>query len=399
MPIYEEHVSISDRGRQDLSLSTSCARRVLVVAGHARSLVNFRGPLLYALRDMGLEVHVAAPQLSAEHGVFQTLVDWGVTCHDIPMQRAGLSPLQDLRSLLALCRLVRRVAPDTLLSYTIKPVIYATLAGWVARVPRRFALITGMGYAFTDEPGSRRAWVQRLVVFLYGLSLRRTRRVFFQNHDDEAHCRKCGLLPRRVPSQVVNGSGVDLEQFSPAPHPKGAPVFLLIARLIADKGIRQYVEAARRVRRLHGNAHFLLVGGLDDNPESIRRDELEAWCREGVIEYLGRLDDVRPAIARSSVFVLPSYYREGTPRTVLEAMAMGRAIITSDAPGCRETVVEGENGFLVPVREPELLAIAMQRFLVEPGLARRMGARSRHIAEQKYDVHLVNAAMLHGMGL
>ncbi|MFY0992442.1 glycosyltransferase family 4 protein [Halomonas sp. C05BenzN] len=399
MSIYEESVSASRAGRQELTLARSRASRVLVVAGHARSLVNFRGPLLCALRDRGLVVHVAAPQLSADPALFRILADWGVTCHDIPLQRAGLSPFQDLRGLVTLCQLLRRVAPDTLLAYTIKPVIYASLAGWIVRVPRRFALITGMGYAFTDEPGGRRAWVQRLVVFLYGLSLRRTHRVFFQNPDDEAHCRELELLPKRVPSQVVNGSGVDLDHFAPVPLPEGAPVFLLIARLIADKGIRQYVEAARRVKRLHGKAYFLLVGGLDDNPESIRRDELEAWCREGVIEYLGRLDDVRPAMARASVFVLPTYYREGTPRTVLEAMAMGRAIITSDAPGCRETVQDGENGYLVPVREPEALALAMQRFLDEPGLARRMGDRSRQIAEHKYDVHLVNADMLEGMEL
>lgn len=392
-------VSVIPTQRQEHTPSGSCARRIMVVAGNARSLVSFRGQLLCALRDRGQEVHVAAPQLSANTELSRTLADWGVTCHDIPMQRAGLSPFQDLRSLMALCRLLRSVAPDTLLAYTIKPVIYATLAGWLARVPRRFALITGMGYAFTDEPGGRRAWVQRLVVLLYGLSLRRTRRVFFQNPDDEAHCRALKLLPGQIPSQVVNGSGVDLKHFSAVPMPLGAPVFLLIARLIADKGIRQFVEAARRIRRSHGKARFLLVGGLDDNPESIRHVELEAWCREGVIEYLGRLEDVRPTMARASVFVLPSYYREGTPRTVLEAMAMGRAIITSDAPGCRETVVEGENGFLVPVRNPEALAMAMQRFLDDPQLARRMGSRSRQIAEHKYDVHHVNAVMLQGMEL
>jgi len=175
-------------------------------------------------------------------------------------------------------------------------------------------------------------------------------------------------------------------------------VFLLIGRLLGDKGIREYAQAAAQLKKAYPHAQFALAGDFDANPDAVRRAEIEQWVRDGVLDYLGFLPDVRPAIAQCSVYVLPSY-REGTPRTVLEAMAMGRAIITTDAPGCRETVVEGENGFLVPVRSADALAQAMLKFLQDPALATRMGQRSRQIAEQKYDVHKVNAVMLHEMGL
>jgi glycosyltransferase involved in cell wall biosynthesis len=175
-------------------------------------------------------------------------------------------------------------------------------------------------------------------------------------------------------------------------------VFLLISRLLGDKGIREYVAAAGEVLRRYRNVVFRLAGNVDTNPNSIQLDEVFQWHRAGVIEYMGQLDDVRTAIADCSVFVLPSY-REGTPRAILEAMAMGRPIITTDAPGCRETVTDGDNGLLVPVKAVKELAIAMERFIVEPDLIPRMGARSRIIAVDKYDVHKVNSQMLTGMGI
>ena len=196
---------------------------------------------------------------------------------------------------------------------------------------------------------------------------------------------------------VVNGSGIDLAEYAVAPVP-AAPRFLLIARLLGDKGVREYAEAARRLRRQHPQARFSLVGWIDDSPDAIAQRELDGWVAEGALEFLGRLADVRPAIAAASVYVLPSYH-EGTPRTVLEAMAMGRAIITTDAPGCRETVMEGNNGLLIPVRSVPALVEAMERFIAEPGLAERMGRRSRQVAEAKYDVRKVNAVMLREMGI
>jgi len=373
-------------------------RRILVIAGLNRSLINFRGPLIKALCDAGLEVHAAAPELTANPVVAGKLQEWGVTCHDVALQRAGINPVSDLQGLVGLYRLMRDISVDAVLGYTIKPVIYGTFAAWLARVPRRFALITGLGYAFTGEATGKRKLIQQVARRLYALALGRAERVFFQNPDDQALFRELKLVPARVPSTVVNGSGIDLSQFQPAALPLKQTVFLLIARLLGDKGIREYVAAAREIRKRHPEVVFRLVGAVDDNPDSVSTEEVESWQQDGTIEYLGRLDDVRPAIEGCSVYVLPSY-REGTPRTVLEAMAMGRAIITTDAPGCRETVVDGDNGFLELVKSVDEWVEAMQRFIDKPELVTQMGGRSRQVAENKYDVHKVNQMMLSAMGI
>ncbi|MYN11824.1 glycosyltransferase [Pusillimonas sp. TS35] len=369
----------------------------LLLASFADSIVRFRGPLIDALIDRGMDVHVAAPDLNPAHPVRQALEAKGVTVHDITLQRTGMNPGADLRSLWQILRLMRRIRPGYVLSYTIKPVIYGTLAAWLARVPRRCALITGLGYAFQhdDEGDDRRARLLRLVRGLYAAALARAHLVFFQNPDDQDLFCRLGILPDTVPSQIVNGSGVDVREYTPAPLPD-APCFLMIGRLLGDKGVREYAEAARMIRTTQPDARFALVGWIDENPDAIGQHELDNWIQTGVIDYLGRLDDVRPAIADSTVYVLPSY-REGTPRTVLEAMAMSRAIITTDAPGCRETVTEGDNGYLVSVKSAAELAQAMQRFLDDPTLAARMGARSLSIAREKYDVRKVNTAMLTAM--
>lgn len=372
--------------------------RIAILAGVARSLINFRGPLVKALCDAGLEVHAVAPGLHDDLETRRQLEAWGVITHDVTMQRTGTNPLKDLGGLWSLYRLFREIQPDAVLGYTIKPVIYGTLAAWLAKVPKRYALITGLGYAFTGDARGKRALVQWLVRGLYRQALKRADLTFFQNPDDEALFRELGLLGQNLPSLVVNGSGIDTARFEQAPLREGAPSFLLIARLLGDKGVREYVTAAARVREHHPDAVFRMVGDIDSNPDSITRQELDEWVAAGHIEYLGKLDDVRPAIAESSVYVLPSY-REGTPRTVLEAMAMGRAIITTDAPGCRETVKEGENGFLVPVKSVDALVTAVERFISEPELATRMGQRSREIAEEKYDVHKVNTVMLKEMDI
>lgn len=367
--------------------------RFLLIAGFPDSLLQFRGPLIEALLERGLEVHVAAPDLADDSELRDILISRGLTVHSIPLRRTGVNPFADLRTLFVLWCLMRRIRPDYVLGYTIKPVVYGSIAAWMAGVPRRFALITGLGYAFQGDVrrGGLRAVVQRL----YALSLRRTHGVFFQNPDDESLFRSAGILNSAITSVVLNGSGVDLAAFDMTRLPV-EPVFLLVARLLGDKGVREYIEAARIVRRGRPNARFLLVGWIDENPDAIKRHELDSWIDEGVVEYLGRLADVRPAIAQASCYVLPSY-REGTPRTVLEAMAMGRAVITTDAPGCRETVIDGVNGFLVPVREVAPLVSAMLRFIESPELLSEMGKKSRELAVQKFDVHKVNSIMINAM--
>lgn len=370
--------------------------KFLLIAGLADSLFNFRGPLIAALQARGLQVHVAAPDLQFGHPMRTRLESAGLSVHSIPMRRTGTNALSDLRTFWALWRVMRRVRPDFVMSYTIKPVIYGSLAAWLAGVPRSFALITGLGYAFQGE--GRRGKIEALVQRLYALALSRVDKVFFQNPDDESLFRQRRILSPTTPSCVVNGSGIDVGSFAEAPLPTGLPRFLLIARLLGDKGVREYAQAARRIRLAHPNVRCALVGWIDANPNAISQTELNEWICEGSIEFLGKLSDVRPVIADSSVYVLPSY-REGTPRTVLEAMAMGRAIITTNAPGCRETVIDGYNGFLIPVRSVEALEQAMLRFINDPALIDRMGQRSRLMAEEKYDVRKVNSVMLQEMNI
>ncbi|WP_304525557.1 glycosyltransferase family 4 protein [Halomonas sp. I5-271120] len=377
-------------------------KRFLMIASFPDSLVTFRGQLLDALRENGYEVHVACPDIRTGSAVREHLESRGIIVHDIPMQRTGINPLADLKTLGNLYRLMRSIQPDVVMGYTIKPVIYGTLSAWLCQVPRRFVLVTGLGYAFSSGQSikmiSKRKGLLMIVRFLYRLSLAGAHKVFFQNHDDQELFRQLKILPVKTPSHVVNGSGVDLVQYAVAPQAKGPVRFLLIARLLGDKGVREYVKAARQVRQDNPEVAFSLAGWIDDNPDAISQQELDTWIADGTVDYLGCLDDVRPAIAACHVYVLPSY-REGTPRTVLEAMAMGRAIITSDAPGCRDTVTDGSNGLLVAVRNATLLADAMQQLIGRPDLINTMGRISREIAETKYDVHKVNEDLLIQMGL
>lgn len=370
-------------------------RILLLVASLAESVMNFRADLLRAFQSKGFEVHVAAPGLRGDSDLKQRMLECGWQVHSFPLQRTGMNPFADLRTLWFLYRLTKKIGPSVVLPYTIKPVIYGTLAAWLAGVPGRFAMVTGLGYTFMGH--AERSGLATLVKRMYRFTLDKTRRVFFQNPDDQALFRSLGLLRHSTPSSLVNGSGVDVSSFVVAPLPP-EPHFLLIARLLGDKGVREYAQAAQRVKKQFPQARFSLVGWLDENPDAITQSELDAWVHAGTLDYLGHLSDVRPAIAACSVYVLPSY-REGTPRTVLEAMAMGRAVITTDAPGCRETVVDGDNGFLVPVKSVDALAEAMTRFITDATLAARMGQRGRQLAEDKYDVHKVNAALLKEMGL
>jgi glycosyltransferase involved in cell wall biosynthesis len=380
--------------RLDVSGLAGAAMKVLLIAGLAESLTNFRGPLIAALLARQAEVHVAAPGLVPGSETYVKLVAMGCTGHSISLARAGTNPLADLRTLLSLLRLMRAVRPTVVLAYTIKPVIYGMLAARMTGVHKRFALITGLGYAFQASTTGR---LQQLVQRLYKLALKGAHKVFFQNPDDQALFTQLGLL-NDVGSVVVNGSGVDLSYYGAQPLTNKGLTFLMIARLLGDKGVREYAEAAIQLKAANPLVVFQLAGWLDENPNSISQVELDSWVKSGSIQYLGKLADVRPALSGCSVFVLPSY-REGTPRSVLEAMATGRAIITTDAPGCRETVRHGVNGFLVPIKDPQALAVAMQICVDQPELVLKMAQNSLKIAVEKYDVNKVNEQMLSEMGL
>jgi glycosyltransferase involved in cell wall biosynthesis len=369
--------------------------RIILIGNLPESLVNFRGPLIEQMVRLGHEVVACSPPAAQEVQV--KLQALGAAYRPVPLSRAGMNPFHDLKSLFALFRLFRQERPDLVLTYTIKPIVYGSLGASLAGIPRIASIITGLGFSFSAGAG-RKTLVNRLVCLLYRYGLKRNQVVFFQNPDDRQLFQTLGLVKLPSRSVLINGSGVDLERYSIAPMPKKTQ-FLLVARLIREKGIREYCEAAKRVKAKYPQVCFRLVGMLDKNPEAIRREEIEAWVAQGSVEFLGYLPDERPAIADTSIYVLPSFYREGTPRSTLEAMAMGRAVITTDAPGCRETVVEGRNGFLVPTQNTDALVRAMERFILEPDLIRTMGRESRRLAEDKFDVRKVNRVILENLGL
>lgn len=377
--------------------------KFLMICSYLPSALNFRGKLLEAIANQGYEIHIMAPEFASFPEEQQKMEALGYHLHEIPMQRTGTNPVADLKLLKNLYQQIRQIQPDYVLSYTIKPVIYGMLASWLAKVPHRFALITGLGYAFQNVESGKRSLFQKMVHGLYAQALKHSDKVFFQNPDDLKLFQDMHLLDAEKPTVVVNGSGVNVQDFDVLPLPQNdagvvKASFLLIARLLGDKGVREYAEAARIIKAKYPATEFHLVGWIDDNPSAIAQAELDEWIADGRLNYWGKLRDVRPAISQSSVYVLPSY-REGTPRTVLEAMAMGRAIITTDAPGCRETVQHGQNGYLVGVKSVDDLVQSMQYFIEDPKLIEYMGQRSREIALNKYDVHQVNAHMMAEMGI
>ncbi|WP_257550918.1 glycosyltransferase family 4 protein [Sphingopyxis sp. DBS4] len=369
---------------------------IFLLGSYAPSLINFRGPLIRDLLAAGHRVSVGAPDIPGD--VRSALEAMGAMVYETPLERRGTGMRADLAYYRVLKRILLRIRPDALLTYTIKPNIWGAFAAGSAGIPS-YAMITGLGYAFT-EAGARLSTRQRLTGmaarWLYRAATRRSERVIFQNPDDRDDFIRGGCLVDPAKAAMIDGSGVDMEHYSRAPLPD-APVVLMIARLLAAKGVRDYAAAAFAVRASHPSARFLLVGPFDEGPDSIGREEVEEWVADG-LEYLGPTDDVRPVIAQARLYVLPSY-REGTPRSVLEAMAMGRPVVTSDAPGCRETVKHGVNGLLVPVRDSRRLAAAIVHLLDNPMEVEAMGQAGYELVALKYDVKQVNRAIMDIMKL
>lgn len=368
-------------------------KKIIFIASLAESLINFRLHLIKEFLSRNYSVVTIAPH---DEKVERALSALGVKFISLPLERNGNNPLRDLVILKQLFVILRREKPDIVFTYTIKPVIYGTLAARLARVPDIYAMLTGTGYVFSNNNLKSRI-IGFIARSLFRFSLRFNKKLFFQNKDNAASFMDHKLIRRHHPIAVINGSGVDISQFVYTPPPRQIS-FLMIARLLIDKGVREYVQAARIIKSHYPDAIFNLVGWIDTNPNSITGKELTQWIESGVIHYLGKLSDVKSAITNTAVYVLPSY-GEGTPRTVLEAMAIGRPIITTDVPGCRETVVEGENGFLITVRQIEPLWKAMEYFIKHPEAVEAMGKKSRHMAIEKYDVNKVNRHMLEEMGI
>lgn len=384
--------------------------RLCILGNQARSTLNFWSVLARrALRD-GHDTVFAVPPGDAESeaGLRAIASPDGVRHARVAryaLDRKGLNPLRDLATLAALRRLLIAERPDILLASTIKPVIYGCLAARLARIPRVFAAITGLGYVFEADTFLKKC-VSRLGVALYALALSGADGVFFQNRDDAALFRERGILDGRIGVFMTRGVGVDVRKFAPAPLPplpdEAVPpedreiVFLLVARLLVAKGLPEYAEAARMLGRRFPRARFQVLGPAEPGPGGIPESRMRAWMDEGVIEYLGETRDVRPFMAAAHVIVLPSW-REGTPTAVMEALAMGRPAVVTDAPGCRETVRDGENGLLCAVRDPASLAAAMERLILHPAEIARMGAAGTALARAEFDAELVAEGMLRDM--
>lgn len=367
--------------------------KIAVVGALPLSLVNFRGALLKSLGDKVEQVIALASGASADEVVLiEKVADKYV---DYPVARNGLNPLMDLRTLWSLKRIFTAEKPEIVLAYTIKPIIWGGLAARLSGVPNFFALVTGLGFAF-QSGGKLKNILVRVVSFLYKFALKNAKGVIFQNVDNMNTFISLGIVTKEK-CHIVNGSGVDLTHFSVEPLPAN-PKFLLIARLLADKGIREYCKAAALVKQQYPNVEFHLVGPEDPSPNAISVNELQQWINEGVLNYHGAASDVRPFIKNCSIFVLPSYH-EGMPRTVLEAMAMGRPILTTNVPGCRDTVVDGVNGWLVEKANVEQLAERMMWFIQHPEAWKKMGVDAHKMAIDKFDVNKVNGEIIGILGV
>lgn len=371
--------------------------KVMVVGVEPRSLINFRGQLMSAIKTYNHSV--VSVSLPLSEPLAREFTTARLLHKSVYFQRTGLNPIADVKTFLQLYRTYKEERPDLILAYTIKPVIWGGFAARFAGI-KFYALVTGLGFAFQGK-GLKRKLLTKLVSFLYKVTLSHASMVIFQNEDN----RQLFVSRRIVPiekTEVVKGSGVDISRFSYSPiDPIGmgqSMRFLCVARLLGEKGLREYAKAAEEVKKTYPQTEFILVGPEDTSPDGIPIDEIQAWVSSQVIDYRGSAIDVRPFIQRSHVYVLPSYH-EGLPRSTIEAMSIGRPVITTTAVGCRETVEDGVNGFKVAVADVKALAEKMIWFIEHPEQIEPMGLASRRIAEGKFDVHKVNAKMLKILGL
>lgn len=343
--------------------------------------VSHRLPLAVAAKQACFEVTV----ITRCGAKCETIHAAGLEVVPFSMARRGLNPIGLLREVLALARLYRHIHPDIVHLVALRPVVVGGLAAWLAGVRCVVSAITGMGYAFTAGRGGWLACVLRL---LLRLALRGNQ-VIVQNPDDGEAVQALGVAPERI--HLIPGAGVDVEAFSPRPEPEGLPVVMLASRLLWDKGVGEFVEVARR---LAGRARFVLVGAPDSgNPASVSEKDIAAWQEEGVIEWWGQREDMNVTLNGAHIVCLPSY-REGLPKVLLEAMACGRAVIATDAPGCRDCVRDGDNGFLVPVKDVGALTAAVSRLLDDPDERKRLGARGRQRAVAEFSQERVIEATL-----
>jgi glycosyltransferase involved in cell wall biosynthesis len=357
--------------------------RILIIVNVDWFFMSHRLPIAQAARDAGYDVHVATALTLAPTDIEQH----GFTLHPLDIDRRSTSAWQGLKLFMTLRRLMIALKPDVVHLVTIKPVLLGGLAARMARVPRVIAAVSGLGFVFTARGLRAAAW-RVMVSNLYRLALARTGvRVVFQNDDDQSLLqRHAGIRTEQV--ERIRGSGINLGTWSARPMPEDAPLVLMPSRLLLDKGVVEFVEAARRLRG-YRHARFVLVGDIDTgNPTSLTHQQIQDWVAEGLVEWWGHRRDMAEVFAQAHLVVLPSY-REGLPKALIEAAASGRAVVTTDVPGCRDAIDPGRTGLLVEVRNTEALAQAIRTLLDDPACLRAMGEAGRRWAEQVFDLREV----------
>lgn len=364
-------------------------KRLLFVGNDAKYFLTHRLPLANAAKSSGYDVHVAVP--FSEDA--EKISAHGFELHTIPLSRWGYNPFNEVRSLWSLYRLFRAISPDLTHQVTIKPVLYGSLTARLARVPATVNSVSGLGYVFLAK-GFKACLVRLGVTLAYRIAFSHPRsRVIFQNPDDQYEFVRNRLVERDK-TVLVKGSGVDMNEFTVTPEPDGVPVVLLASRMLWDKGVREFVDAARSLKENGINARFILAGDEEiGNPSTISNRQLKIWHESKMVEWWGHCDNMPQVIAQAHIVCLPSY-REGVPKVLIEAAACGRPIVTTDVPGCREIVRQGENGLLVPVRDAGALAEALHKLIEDPDLRLRMGARGREIAAAEFSIEKIVGKIL-----
>ncbi len=365
--------------------------KIAILYNTSDYLLRFRTELIQSLQGAGYEVIAITPRDVSTPRLDALSVRW----REWKLEGQALNPLKDLAAIVDLRRTLAEERPDAILNFTIKPVLYGSLVGGWLGVPRVVSMITGMGSIFLPAGLKRRILLQGIHL-AYKMAMYRNHKVLFQNDEDLAYFVKNRFLPAEKTLRI-NGSGVNLKYFARRPGEVVQGSFLLISRMIKEKGIYEFVNAARQLKARFPHARFTLVGPIDNNPGAITREEISKWEQEGIVEYAAVQTDVRPFIARAEVYVLPTYYLEGVPRSILEALAMGKPVITTDWRGCRDTVIRNVNGYLVPPQNAELLTLAMARYLEDTSLSTRHGDASRQLAEEKFNVTTVNSHVINAL--
>ena len=368
-------------------------KKIILLSGSGDTVAWFRLDFLNEFLQKSYKVYVLAPGIRDD--LKPELINMGIEFIEIKLERKGFSLLNLISSVFELISLFKEIQPNIIFSYTHKAILSGSLAAKISGFSNTFSMVTGTGHVFDNQTKK-----EKLIKFIGSLALRIALRfnklVFFQNPDDQALFLKNNIVPSQK-TKLVNGSGVNLDKFSVSPLPS-EPVFLCMARLIKSKGLEEFARAAKRVKKLYPEARFILYGYPDEHPDSIDENEIISnWFYDFGVEYFGYSENPTNAIKECSVFVLLSY-KEGTPRVVLEAMAMGRPIITTDAPGCRETVKNEVNGFLVPIFDDIEAANAMTK-LLSAELRKEMGQESRQFCQEKFNVVDVNNTLLSDMGV